>query len=44
MNDHEFAAYIGLDWGDQKHSVHLLVAGESKPESSLRRLAGVTHL
>ena len=34
MNDHEFAAYIGLDWGDQKHSVHLLVAGESKPESS----------
>ena len=28
-----FAAYIGLDWGDQRHAVHLQVCGERKPES-----------
>jgi transposase len=33
--DHEqqFAAYVGLDWGDRRHSVHLLVAGERIIES-----------
>jgi transposase len=29
----EFAAYIGLDWGDQTHSIHLLATGDPKTES-----------
>jgi len=29
----EFSAYVGLDWGDKRHSVHLQVAGERKAES-----------
>src|SRR5437867_9673066 len=29
----EFAAYVGLDWGDKRHSVHLQVTGERKAES-----------
>lgn len=33
INPQDFAAYIGLDWGDRKHSVHLLVAGQRKSES-----------
>ncbi|MBN2258315.1 MAG: IS110 family transposase [Anaerolineaceae bacterium] len=33
MNEPRFAAYIGLDWGDQSHSVHLRTPGECKPES-----------
>src|SRR5215469_5363431 len=28
-----FAAYVGLDWGDQRHSVHLPVSGQPKAES-----------
>ena len=33
INELEFAAYVGLDWGDRRHSVHLQVAGERKTES-----------
>jgi len=33
INQQQFAAYVGLDWGDQQHSVHLQVVGEAKPES-----------
>src|SRR5437870_7002861 len=29
----EFAAYVGLDWGDKRHSVHLQVTRERKAES-----------
>lgn len=28
MADHDFAAYIGLDWGDQKHAVCLATGGQ----------------
>jgi hypothetical protein len=31
--EHEFAAYVGLDWGDRRHSLHLQVAGERNAES-----------
>jgi transposase len=33
MNEPRFAAYVGLDWGDQSHFVHLQIAGACKPES-----------
>jgi hypothetical protein len=33
MNEPKFAAYVGLDWGDQSHFVHLQTAGECKSES-----------
>jgi len=33
MREDHFAAYVGLDWGDRRHSVHLLVAGERATES-----------
>jgi len=33
INPQQFAAYIGLDWGDQRHSVHLQVAGQDQIES-----------
>jgi transposase len=33
IDQQQFAAYVGLDWGDQRHSVHLQVAGEHKSES-----------
>ena len=29
----QFAAYVGLDWGDRRHSVHLQVAGDRNAES-----------
>ena len=32
MHDEHFAAYVGLDWGDRRHSVHLQVAGERNTE------------
>ena len=28
MPDHDFAAFIGLDWGDQKHAVCLGSGGQ----------------
>src|SRR5438128_2447145 len=34
IDEQQFAAYIGLDWGDQRHSVHLQIAGQSTIESS----------
>src|SRR5215831_12616875 len=33
IDKQQFAAYVGLDWGDQRHSVHLQVSGQSKAES-----------
>jgi transposase len=33
INEQEFAAYVGLDWGDESHSVHLQIAGEQTSES-----------
>jgi transposase len=33
MQEQYFAAYVGLDWGDCRHSVHLQVAGERLTES-----------
>jgi hypothetical protein len=33
IHEQQFAAYVGLDWGDQRHSVHLQVSGEPKAES-----------
>jgi transposase len=29
----EFAAYVGVDWGDRRHSVHLQVVGQRETES-----------
>src|SRR5262249_18888228 len=33
INPQQLTAYIGLDWGDQRHSVHLQVAGQDQIES-----------
>lgn len=33
MHQQQFAAYVGLDWGDRRHSVHLQVAGDHNTES-----------
>jgi hypothetical protein len=33
IHEQQFAAYVGLDWGDQRHSVHLQVSGQPKAES-----------
>jgi len=33
MHQQQFAAYVGIDWGDLRHSVHLQVAGEHNTES-----------
>jgi transposase len=33
INEQEFAAYVGLDWGDRWHFVHLQIAGQRKSES-----------
>src|SRR5215471_7799236 len=33
IHEQQFSAYVGLDWGDQRHSVHLQVSGQPKAES-----------
>lgn len=35
LNSDEFAAFVGVDWGDQKHDVCLRAAGTEKIESSV---------
>src|SRR5215510_3238970 len=33
LDQQQFAAYVGLDWGDRRHCVHLQVAGGRNMES-----------
>ena len=39
----EVVAYIGLDWGDQRHSVHLRAGGGKVEHVELEQKPGVLH-
>lgn len=38
----EFAAWIGLDWGDREHAFYLFVFGAAQPESGKRKHSAET--
>ena len=35
MNKQTFAAYVGIDWADQKHDISLSSSVDGKPEHML---------